>query len=84
MGKITSFTDLIAWQEANRFAVFIYSLSKGFPKEEKFSLTDQLRRAAVSVSSNIAEGFARNSRKDKLQFYTIAKGSLFEVHSQSL
>ncbi|MDB4979031.1 MAG: ribosomal protein [Candidatus Peribacteria bacterium] len=62
----------------------IYKITKNFPKEEMFGLTNQLRRAAVSVTSNIAEGFSRNSYKEKIQFYAIALGSLTEVQNQIL
>lgn len=80
--KIQSFKDLLTWQEAQDLAVTVYAVTRCFPDEEKFGLTNQLRRAAVSVGSNIAEGFSRQSYKEKLQFYHIAKGSLTEVESQ--
>jgi four helix bundle protein len=79
---IKSFTDLIAWQEGHKLLLYIYKLTKNFPDDEKFGLTSQIKRSAVSISSNIAEGFGRNSRKDKLQFYAISKGSLYEAESQ--
>lgn len=82
--KITSFTDLNAWKEAHKFVLLIYKMTKGFPKEEMFGLTSQIRRAAVSIVSNIAEGFSRRSYADKGQFYAIALGSLTEVQSQVL
>jgi len=78
-GKITAFEDLIVWQESQDLAVLAYKLSKSFPKEEVFGLTSQLKRAATSVSANIAEGFGRRSQKDKLHFYAIAYGSLLET-----
>lgn len=84
MDTITSFTDLNAWQEGHKLAVSIYAKTKKFPKEELFGLTNQLRRAGVSITSNIAEGFSRNSYPDKLQFYSISLGSLTEVQSQLL
>lgn len=80
--KIQHFKDLIAWQEANKLAVLIYKETKSFPKEEVFGLINQLRRAAVSISSNIAEGFSRGTYKEKGQFFSIARGSLSEVESQ--
>ncbi|MBI3559068.1 four helix bundle protein [Candidatus Gottesmanbacteria bacterium] len=82
--KIESFTDLNFWKEAHKFVLMIYKLTKLFPKEEMFGLTSQIRRAAVSIVSNIAEGFSRRSYADKGQFYTIALGSLTEVQSQVL
>jgi four helix bundle protein len=81
---LRSFTNLRAWQHAHKLALAIYSVTDDFPKEEVFGLTSQLRRAAVSVGSNLAEGFGRNSVKDKEYFYTIASGSLYEIKSQLL
>jgi len=78
-GRISSFEDLTAWQRSQDLAVSIYTLTKQFPAEEKFALTNQLRRAASSISANIAEGFGRRGIKEKIQFYAIAYGSLLEV-----
>lgn len=64
--------------------LLIYKETKSFPKNELFSLTNQVRRAAVSITSNIAEGFSRNSWKEKMQFYATARGSLTEVENQLL
>ncbi len=83
-GKIESFTDLNAWKEAHKLVLMIYKMTKSFPKEEIFALTSQIRRAAVSIVSNIAEGFSRRSQPDKRQFYAIALGSLTETQSQLL
>ena len=80
--KIQSFTDLIAWQEGHKLVIEIYKYTKAFPKEELFGLTNQIRRAAVSITSNLAEGFSRNSYKEKVQFYSMALGSLTEVQNQ--
>ncbi|MGA3150553.1 MAG: four helix bundle protein [Candidatus Saccharimonadales bacterium] len=77
--RIKSFEQLIVWQKAQELAVSMYEITKRFPANEKFALTNQVRRAANSVSANIAEGFGRRSPKDKVQFYTIAYGSLLEV-----
>ena len=82
--KIKSFTDLIAWKEAHKLALFIYEVTKLFPKEEIYGLTNQIRRAVVSVSSNIAEGFSRKSNAEKRQFYYQALGSLTELQNQLL
>lgn len=77
--KITSFENLIVWQKSQDLAVLVYKVSKHFPQDERFALTDQIRRAASSVSANIAEGFGRRSQKDKLHFYTMSYGSLLET-----
>lgn len=82
--KIKSFTDLDAWKEAHKLVLEIYKITKFFPKEEMFGLTSQLRRAVVSISSNIAEGFSRQSYKDKLHFYSMALGSLTETQNEIL
>lgn len=77
------FEKLTVWQKAIEFADTIYSATRGFPIDERFGLTSQMRRAAVSVSSNIAEGSSRNSNADFARFVEIASGSLFEVVSQA-
>lgn len=83
--KIKSFTDLHTWQEAHSLVLIVYKTTKeNFPKEERYSLTDQVRRCAVSISSNIAEGFSRQGKKEKTRFYFIAKGSLTELQNQLL
>ncbi len=84
LSKIKSFTDLLAWQESHKLVLLIYGLTKQFPKEELFGLTNQIRRASVSITSNIAEGFSRHSYKEKIQFYYIALGSVTEVQNQIL
>ena len=76
--KITRFEDMTVWQEAQLFAVSTYKITKKFPNEELYGITSQLRRAASSVSANIAEGFGRKSNKDRAHFYQIALGSLLE------
>lgn len=82
--KIQSFTDLLAWQYGHKLVVSIYKITKKFPKEEIYSLVDQMRRAASSITSNIAEGFGRHSTKERLQFYFVAQGSLTELKNQIL
>lgn len=79
-----TFRDLIVWQEAYGLTLEIYKVTKSFPREELYGLTSQVRRAAVSVTSNIAEGFGRAGSKEKDQFYAMAHGSLSEVESQLL
>ena len=78
-----NFEKLDVWQRAVELAAFVYDLTKGFPADEKFGITSQLRRAAVSVSSNIAEGSSRSSRQDFSRFVELAVGSLYEIVSQS-
>lgn len=82
--RITSFEQLIVWQKSADLAQIIYSITKSFPSSEKFALTDQIQRSAVSVSANIAEGFGRSSVADKTHFYVIAYGSLLETKSHLL
>ncbi|MBU4360371.1 four helix bundle protein [Candidatus Parcubacteria bacterium] len=82
--KITSFTKLIAWQKGHQLILEIYQVTKDFPKEEMFGLISQLRRAVVSYTSNIAEGFSRQTYKNKAHFYSISLGSLTEVQNQLL
>jgi four helix bundle protein len=79
---INSFTDLKVWQEAHKLALGVYKASEEFPKSEVYALSSQIRRAAVSVTSNIAEGFGRFSSADKEHFYVMAAGSLFEIKNQ--
>jgi four helix bundle protein len=76
--------DLQVWQEGMALAKEIYSVTKSFPKEEIFGLTSQMRRASVSIPSNLAEGAARSSNKEFLQFCIIARGSLMELETQVL
>lgn len=82
--KIRSFTDLNAWKEGHKLVLNIYQITKEFPKEEQFGLINQIRRAVVSITSNLAEGFSRSSYKEKSQFYSMALGSLTEVQNQLL
>ena len=78
-----NFEKLDVWQKAIQFADLVYRVTKAFPDEERFGLTSQMRRAGVSISSNIAEGASRHSRDDYARFLEIATGSVFEVVSQS-
>lgn len=82
--KIKTFTDLRVWQEGHKLVVEIYKITQSFPKEEIFGLTSQIRRCVVSITSNIAEGFSRQSFKEKVQFYSISLGSVTELQNQLL
>lgn len=84
MEKIKSFTDLYVWQEGHKLVLIIYKITEKFPQKEMFGLTIQMRRCAVSFTSNVAEGFSRTTRKEKYQFYSIAQGSLTELQNQLL
>jgi four helix bundle protein len=81
---VKSYRDLIAWQKAMELVKLIYRLTDKFPREELFGLTIQVRRAAVSVPSNIAEGQGRNSTKEFINHLSIAYGSLMETETQTL
>ncbi len=81
--KIAKYTDLVVWQEARSLAKLVYELTKRFPPDEVYGLSSQMKRAAVSIPSNIAEGFGRASAKEKNQFYYVANGSLVEVETQA-
>lgn len=74
----TSFKDIIAWQAAHSFVLSVYRATRTFPEEEKFALRSQFQRAAVSIAANIAEGYRKLSKADKLRFLNIAQGSLEE------
>jgi four helix bundle protein len=80
--SIRSYRQLIVWQKAVRLAVEVYAITDDLPSEERFGLSQQLRRAATSVAANIAEGHARQLRRDFAQFLSIARGSLGEVDAQ--
>ena len=82
--KIKSFKDLRIWQKGIEIVTDIYTLTKKFPKEELFSLTSQLRRSAISIPSNIAEGFKRFHNKEYKQFLFIALGSCAELETQTI
>lgn len=84
MSTIKSFTDLDAWKESHKLVLEIYKITRNFPTSEKFGLTNQLQRSAISITSNIAEGFSRQSDKEKVQFYFTAAGTLSELQNQLL
>lgn len=76
--KSQDFTDLLVWQKAHELVLEVYEFSANFPKSEQYGLTSQIRRAAVSIPANLAEGFKKRSKLDKIRFYNIAQGSLEE------
>ena len=82
--KIKAFTDLDAWKEGHKLVLLVYKATEKFPAKETFSLVDQMRRSAVSITSNIAEGFSRRGLKEKIQFYSMSMGSLTELQNQIL
>ncbi len=82
MGEIKDFTKLDVWLKAKLLANTIYGITRTFPKDELYGLTSQLRRAAISVPSNIAEGIGRNHSKETNHFLEISRGSLFEIETQ--
>ncbi|MFC0343174.1 four helix bundle protein [Epilithonimonas hispanica] len=79
MSTILSFQDLMVWQKSHQFVLDIYSLTKCFPKDELHALTNQIRRASVSIPANIAEGFTKKTLANKINFLSHSKGSLEEV-----
>jgi len=79
MGKLSHFRQLEVWQEAHGLVLMVYQVTKEFPKDERFGMVSQMRRAAVSIPANIAEGFKRRGLKDKIRFYNISEGSLEEL-----
>jgi four helix bundle protein len=84
MSSIKSYKDLLIWQKGIEIVADLYQLVESFPKEELYALTSQLKRAAVSVPSNIAEGYGRNSTQSYIHFVSISRGSLFELETQLL
>jgi four helix bundle protein len=82
--EIKSYQDLAAWQAAYALALSVYKATSHFPADERYGLTSQLRRASVSVSSNIAEGYGRGRRTEYARYLRVARGSLFEVENQAM
>jgi len=82
MADKTSYTELDVWKASRELAGWVYVLTREFPKEVLYGLVNQIRRSAVSIPSNIAEGCGRNTSKDSLQFFFIARGSLYELETQ--
>jgi four helix bundle protein len=84
MSAIQSYKDLMIWQKGIQIVVLTYKLAKSFPQEELYALTSQIKRASVSIPSNIAEGYGRNTEKSFSHFIDISRGSLFELETQLL
>ncbi len=84
LSKVKSYKDLIVWQKGMDLAELVYQLTVKYPKDELYSLTNQMRRAVVSIVSNIAEGKGRESKQEYLHFLAIAQGSLTELETQIL
>ncbi|MEW6556501.1 MAG: four helix bundle protein [Elusimicrobiota bacterium] len=84
MGKVKNYTDLLVWQKSIELVKEVYIITKSFPKEEIYGLTSQMRRAAVSIPSNIAEGFLRQHKPEIIQFLYISLSSCGELHTQFL
>ena len=80
--KLQNHKELIAWQKAMDLVVEVYKLVKMLPKNETYALSDQMRRAVISIPSNIAEGYGRNSTREYIQFLSVARGSCFELDTQ--
>ncbi len=80
--KMKDFRELIVWQKSIDLVERVYQITNSFPKEEMFSLTSQIRRSAISIPSNVAEGFGRKSTLDYIHFLHIARGSLYELQTQ--
>ena len=79
MGKISHFRQLNVWQKAHELVLLVYRVTADYPPDERFGLVSQMRRAAVSIPANIAEGFKRRGIQDKIRFYSISEGSLEEL-----
>lgn len=82
MPRVRNYRDLLVWKQAMELVTLIYKLTQAFPKEETYGLTNQIRRAAVSIPSNIAEGHARGHLKEYIQFLSVSIGSLAELQTQ--
>jgi four helix bundle protein len=78
--KATCFKDLLVWQKMHLVVLDIYKITEKFPKSEIFGITTQIRRSAVSVAANIAEGFSKKGKADKMRYFNISQGSLEETH----
>ena len=84
MEKINDYKDLLVWKKAMNLVVSVYNTTKQLPKDEIYGISNQMRRAAISIPSNIAEGYGRQTPKSYVQFLTIARGSAYELETQLL
>jgi len=84
MSEVRSYTDLDVWKKSCELAKLVYETTKLFPAEEQFGLTSQMRRASISIPSNIAEGCGRKGTKDSTRFFYIARGGLYEIETQTV
>ncbi len=84
MEKINDYKDLLVWKKAMNIVVSVYDMTKQLPKDEVYGISNQMRRAAVSIPSNIAEGYGRQNPKSYVQFLTFARGSAYELETQLL
>ncbi len=84
MGEIKSYKDLLIWQKGVDIVIAVYKLVKSFPQDELYALTTQIKRASISIPSNIAEGYGRNKEKSFVHFLNISRGSLYELETQLL
>lgn len=84
MEKINDYKDLLVWKKAMNIVVSVYDMTKQLPKDEVYGISNQMRRAAISIPSNIAEGYGRQTPKSYVQFLTIARGSAYELETQLL
>lgn len=82
MGKLESYRDLLIWQKGMSLVADIYSMTNKYPSSDQFTLVTQTRRSAISIPSNIAEGYGRNSTSDYIRFLNISRGSLYELQTQ--
>ncbi|MBQ6159475.1 MAG: four helix bundle protein [Oscillospiraceae bacterium] len=82
MGKIIDYKDLVAWQKGRQLVREVYRLTQSLPKEEMYAMSSQIHRSAISIPSNIAEGYGRNSLQDYIRFLRVARGSCYELETQ--
>jgi len=84
LSEISGYQDLVAWRKAFQFGLQVYRVTADFPPDERFGLVSQLRRGAVALASNIAEGYGRGSQQDYVRFLRVTRGALYEMETQLL